>query len=162
MRMNAVIGSVALALTATILTACGGGGGGGGSSNASGTYCAELKVDKSYFEALSGSSTPDISKLGVVFQRIDTLAADAPANVAPDWKTLDTAITSIETALKSAGLTFGDLAAMQNGSPPAGVDLAKLQALAPKLEALSNSDVSTAADAISADAKKSCGVDLTK
>ena len=54
MRMNAVIGSMTLALTATILTACGGGGGGGNSATG---YCTELKADKAYFESLSGSGS---------------------------------------------------------------------------------------------------------
>jgi hypothetical protein len=158
MRTNAVIGSVALALTGTILTACGGGGGSG--SSASGGYCQELKSDKTYFEALSGSNA-DISKLGTVFEKVHTLAADAPSSVSADWKTLDGAITTIETALKDANIKPSDLAAMQNGQVPKGVDIAKLQALAPKLQALSSSGVSKAADNISADAKKNCGVDLT-
>ena len=64
-------------------------------------------------------------------------------------------------ALKDAGLKPSDLAAMQNGQMPQGVDMQKLQALAPKLESLSSSGVSEAADKIAADAKKSCGIDLT-
>jgi hypothetical protein len=157
MRTNVVIGSVALTLTAAVLAGCGSSGGGSGSASG---YCAELKADKSYFAALSGDQA-DVSKLGDVFSRVHTLAADAPSNVSADWKTLDGAITTIETALKEAGLTPDDLAGLQSGKVPKGVDVSKLQALAPKLQALSSSDVSKAADAISADAKKSCGVDLT-
>lgn len=157
MRMNVVIGSVALALTATVLTACGSGGSGSASS---GSYCDELKADKTYFEDLSGSNA-DVSQLDTVFQKVHTLASDAPDNVSAEWKTLDSAITTIETALKDAGLKASDLAAMQNGQVPQGVDITKLQALAPKLEALSSSGVSDAADKIAADAKKTCGVDLT-
>lgn len=156
MRMNVVIGSVALTLTAAALAACGG----GGSSSASGGYCDELKTDKAYFQALGGTNA-DLSKLGDAFSRVHTLAAKAPSNVASDWKTLDTAITTIEGALKDAGLTPADLAGLSSGDVPKGVDVAKLQALAPKLQSLSGSDVSDAADAIAADAKKSCGVDLT-
>jgi hypothetical protein len=157
--MNAVIGTMTLALTATILTACGGGSGSGGSS-ASGGYCSELKSDKQYFEALSGSNA-DVSQLGTVFAKVHTLAADAPSNVSADWKTLDGAITTIENALNAAGLKVSDLAGLQNGKLPKGVDPAALQALAPKLESLSSSGVSKAADNIAADAKKTCGVDLS-
>ncbi len=157
MRMNVVIGSAALALTATVLSACGSGGGG---SSSSGGYCDELKADKTYFEALSGSNA-DVSQLDTVFQKVHTLAGDAPDNVSAEWKTLDSAITTIETALKDAGLKPSDLAAMQKGQVPPGVDVAKLQALAPKMEALSSSGVSDAADKIAADAKKNCGIDLT-
>jgi hypothetical protein len=157
MRVNVVIGSMTLGLTATLLTAC---GGGGGSSSSSGSYCDELKSDKAYFESLSGSNA-DVSKLDTVFAKVHTLADKAPDNVSADWKTLDNAITTLENALKAAGIKPSDLAAMQNGQVPKGVDLQKLQALAPKLQALSSSDVSAAADKIAADAKKSCGVDLT-
>jgi hypothetical protein len=157
MRMNLVIGSVALTFTATVLTACGSGGSGSGSS---GGYCDELKADKTYFESLSGSNA-DVSQLDTVFKKVHTLAGDAPDNVADEWKTLDSAITTIETALSDAGLKASDLAAMQKGQVPPGVDVSKLQALAPKLEALSSSGVSDAADKIAADAKKSCGIDLT-
>jgi hypothetical protein len=158
MRMNVVIGSVALTLTATVLTACGSGGGSG--SGSAGGYCDELKADKTYFESLSGSNV-DVSQLDTVFQKVHTLSGDAPDNVSAEWKTLDSAITTIETALSDAGLKASDLAAMQKGQMPPGVDISKLQALAPKLEALSSSGVSDAADKIAADAKKSCGVDLT-
>jgi hypothetical protein len=158
MRVNLVIGAAVLTLATGLLAGCGGGGGGG--SSASGGYCDELKTDKAYFAALSGSDS-DASKLGDAFGRIHSLAGDAPANVAADWKTLDGAITTIESALNSAGLTPDDLAGLQSGKVPPGVDLSKLQALAPKLEQLSSSGVSKAADNIAADAKKSCGVDLT-
>jgi hypothetical protein len=96
-----------------------------------------------------------------VFSRVHTLAADAPDSVSADWKTLDTAITTMENALKDAGIQPSDLAAMQSGSMPPNVDPSKLQALVPKLQALSSSNVSDAADRIAADAKKSCGIDLT-
>ena len=157
MRVNVVIGSMTLGLTATLLAAC---GGGGSSSSSSGSYCDELKSDKTYFESLSGSNA-DLSKLDTVFEKFHTLAAKAPANVSADWKTLDDAVTTLQNALKAAGIKPSDLAAMQNGQVPQGVDLQKLQALAPKLQALNSSDVSQAADKIAADAKKSCGVDLT-
>jgi hypothetical protein len=157
MRVNVVIGSMTLGLTATLLAAC---GGGGGSSNSAGSYCDELKSDKTYFASLSGSNA-DMSKLGTVFAKVHTLADKAPDNVSADWKTLDNAITTLENALKAAGITPSDLAAMQNGQVPKDVDPAKLQAVLPKLQSLSSSDVSDAADKIAADAKKSCGVDLT-
>jgi len=157
MRLNAVIGSATLALAATVLVACGSDSSG---SSASGSYCDELKSDKAFFGSLSGTGS-DANNLDEVFTRLHTLAGKAPDNVADDWKTLDGAITTIEDALASAGLKPSDLAALQNGQVPKGVDVSKLQALAPKLQALSSSDVSDAANRISADAKKSCGVDLT-
>ena len=157
MRINAVIGSLTLAFTATLLAACGSDGSG---TSSSGSYCDELKADKTYFESLSGSNA-DLSNFDQVFAKVHTLADHAPANVADDWKTLDAAITTIETALKEAGLKPSDLAGIQNGQIPPGADLSKLQDLAPKLQSLNTSDVSDAAKNISDDAKKSCNVDLS-
>jgi len=157
MRITAVLGSMTLALTATVLAGCGSNDSG---STASGGYCDELKADKAYFESLSGSNA-DLSNLDTVFSKVHTLAADAPSNVADDWKTLDDAITTIESALKDAGIKASDLAKMQKGQLPQSADLAKLQQLAPKLQGLNSSDVSDAAKNISDDAKKSCDVDLT-
>jgi hypothetical protein len=157
MRINVIIGSVALGLTTTVLVACGSSDSG---SSSSGSYCDELKSDKTYFEALSGSNS-DVSKLDTVFSKVHTLADKAPDSVAADWKTLDDAISTIENALKDAGLKPSDLAAMQNGQVPPGVDVTKLQALLPKLQALSDTNVSDAADKIAADAKKNCGIDMT-
>jgi hypothetical protein len=158
MRISVVIGSVALTLAATGLTACGSDSS-SGSSASGGDYCSELKADKAFFGDLSGSNS-DPGQLDEVFQRMHTLADKAPDNVADDWKTLDGAFTTIETALADAGLKPSDLAALQNGQLPKGVDASKLQELAPKLQSLSNSDVTDAAKRISDDAKKSCGVDL--
>lgn len=159
MRMNAVIGAVALALAAGGLTACGSGDSSNASS-ASGDYCQELKADQTYFSSLDGNN-PDLSKLDDLFQRIHTLAGDAPDDIASEWKTLDDTMTSIESALKQAGLQPSDLAAIQKGQLPAGVDLSKIQALAPKLQALSSKDVTAAASRIASNAKDTCGVDLT-
>lgn len=156
MRSNTVIGAVALTLAAGVLAGCGGGGGG---SSASGGYCSDLKADKTYFESLNGTN-PDLSRLGEVFTRMHSLAGEAPSEVASDWKTLDGAITSIETALKEAGIKPSDLAGLSSGQVPKGVDPSKLAALAPKLESLSSSDVTKAGDAITKNAKDSCGVDL--
>ncbi len=157
MRINVVIGSMTLALTATVLAACGSSGSG---SSSSGDYCSELKADKAYFESLSGSNA-DLSNLDQVFSKVHTLADDAPDNISDDWKTLDDAISTIENALKDAGIKPSDLAAIQKGQVPPGVDISKLQALAPKLQSLNSSDVTDAANNIAADAKKSCDVDLT-
>jgi len=156
MRITRVIGAVALSLAATLLVACGSDDSGG---SASGDYCQQLKADKSFFGDLSGSD-PDLSRLDEVFQRMHELAANAPDEVAADWKTLDGAVTTIEKALEDAGIKPSDLAALQNGQVPPGADLSKLQELAPKLQALSSSDVSDAANRIASNAKDTCGIDL--
>jgi hypothetical protein len=158
MRNNIVFAAVGLMLAGTALTACGSGD--GGSSDASGDYCSELKADQTFFGALDGSD-PDLSKIDELFTRMHTLADDAPDEVAADWRTLDGAFTTIEEALKEAGLKPGDLGDIQNGQVPAGIDASKLQALLPKLQSLSSGEVSQAASRIASNAKAKCGVDLT-
>jgi hypothetical protein len=157
MRTTRVIGAVALFLAGTVLAGCGSGGDSGGS--ASGDYCDELKADKAYFAGLD-SSNPDLTQLDELFQRMHTLAADAPDDVSADWETLDGAFTTIESALSDAGLKPSDLASIAAGQVPPNVDPEKIQALAPKLAALSSGDVSDAADRIAAHAKDTCGIDL--
>jgi hypothetical protein len=156
MRTKVMIASMTLTLAAGGLAACGS----SGSSSSSGDYCSELKADKAYFATLNGSSA-DLSNLDSLFQRVHALAAAAPSDVSADWKTLDTAITTIESALKEAGLKASDLASLQSGQVPPGVDPSKLQALIPKLRSLSSSDVAGAASRIESNAKDKCGVDLT-
>jgi len=159
MRISVVIGSVALTLAATGLTACGSDSS-SDSSASGGDYCSELKADQAFFNDLSGSSS-DPAQLDQVFERMHTLADKAPDEVADDWKTLDGAFTTLESALSDAGIKPSDLAALQNGQVPKGVDPSKLQSIAPKLQSLSSSDVTDAAKRISDDAKKTCGVDLS-
>lgn len=158
MRIHGVIGTVALSLAATVLVGCGSNNS-SGSSASGGDYCSELKADKAYFQGLTGTGS-DAGKMDEVFQRIHSLAGNAPDNVSADWKTLDNAVTTLENALKEAGIKPSDLGAMQKGQMPPNVDPSKLQALLPKLQQLDSQDVSSAADRISADAKKTCGVDL--
>jgi hypothetical protein len=156
MRTNVLIGSLALVVAGSALAGC---GSKGNSAGASGDYCSQLKADKAYFATLNGSDQ-SFGKLDEMFQRVHSLAAVAPSEVAPDWKTLDTAVTTFQNALKEAGIKPSDLAAMQKGQLPPGADLQKLQALGPKLQSLSSSDVTSAAQAIAKNAKEKCGVDL--
>jgi hypothetical protein len=157
MRTNVLIGSMALALAGSVLAGCGSQG--SSAPGASGDYCSQLKADKADLSSISGTN-PDFGKLDDMFQRVHSLAAAAPSAVSSDWKTLDNAVTTIQTALKDAGLKPSDLAAMQKGQLPQGADLQKIQALGTKLQSLNGSDVTSAAQAIAKNAKSSCGVDL--
>lgn len=139
-----------LTLVAGLLTGC------GGSDNSA--YCDDLKADKAQFESMSGG---DISQLGDAFDKMHELAAEAPDEVKDEWKTVDDALTSIEDALKAAGMSVDDLAAMQSGQLPEGVDMAKLQELTPKLQAISGTEMAKATEAIDKNAQDVCGVTLT-
>jgi hypothetical protein len=135
-----------------MLSGCGSGG--------SSAYCKELKSDKAYFDSFSGSS-PDIGKLDEAFKRMHSLADKAPDSVSDDWKVIDNALTTIEKALKEAGVSFEDLAKIQKGQTPTGVNVAKLQALAPKLESLGGAKFTKASKHIEKQAKDTCKVDLS-
>jgi hypothetical protein len=154
MRIKTLVGAAVLAATCSVLTACGGGG-----SSASGDYCSELKDDQAFFADFQGNNS-DLGNLDEAFSRMHTLADDAPDDVADDWKTLDDALTTIEDALKEAGLKPSDLGKLGSGQVPPNVDPAKLQELLPKLQALSSTDVSKAAERIASNAKDKCDVDL--
>ena len=148
--MRTLTALAAVTLTASMLTGCGSG---------SSAYCKDLKSDKAYFQGLSGSS-PDVAKLDEAFSRLHDLAAEAPDDIADDWKVLDNAITTITKAMKEAGVNFKDLAKMQSGQLPKGVDMAKLQALGPKLQALAGAKFDKATKNIEKHAKDECGVTL--
>jgi len=159
MRIMATATTVAvLAMAAATLGACGSDD--KEEAATSSDYCQELEADKVYFQSLNGSD-PDLSKLDTVFDKMHSLAAAAPNDVASDWKTVDTALTTIESALEEAGVSVADLAALQKGDVPDGVDMSKLAALGPKLQALNDSDVTDASNHIAENAKTACGVDLT-
>jgi hypothetical protein len=149
--MRPTIALAALTLALASLTACG--------SDANSAYCKELKSDKAYFANFSGSS-PDVSKLDEAFNRMHSLADKAPDDVADDWKVLDKALTSITDALKDAGISFADIAKMQQGQMPKGADPQKIAALAPKLQAMSSAKVEKASKNIEKHAKDTCGVKL--
>lgn len=122
-------------------------------------YCNELKADKQYFTAFSGDN-PDPSKLGEAIKRFHKLADTAPDDISPQWDVLDSTLSQIERALSEAGISTDDLAALQDGKIPKGVDMAKLAGLAPKLKQLNSTELQDAAKQIQAHAKTKCGVNL--
>ena len=146
----------ALAITAAAgLSACGT----GDQADAASGYCSELKAAKTFFQGFQGTD-PDVGALGEAFKRMHELADIAPPAVAKDWATIDHEVDAIEKAMKDAGVTFDDLAAMQNGEVPDDVDLDKLTALGSEFEALSGGDFDAASGRVADHAKKTCGFEL--
>lgn len=142
-------------LLASTLAACGGGGGGGGENS---NYCKDLKkASKTYGDFSSGA---DLGSLDSAFKTFHKLAAEAPSDIDKDWKKLDGAITTVEKALKDAGLTFADLEKIQKGQMPENYDASKLQGLASEMTKLSSSDFTAASKSIEKHAKKTCKVNL--
>ena len=89
-----------------------------------------------------------------------SLAKAAPPPVSKPWATLDGAVTTIESALCEAGISAEDLLAMQEGDVPADIDLKKLAALGPKMDALGGNEVDHAAELIADHRQDECGIDL--
>ena len=152
------------ALLAGTLTACGGGdgssgssAGGGGNGGSGSDYCKDLKSASATFGSLSGG---DASKLDDAFATFHKLAGEAPGAIKDDWKVLDGAINTLQKAFADAGLKFSDLAKIEAGQIPAGVDQSKLAALVPQLTKLSDANFTKASNAITAHAKATCKVTL--
>jgi hypothetical protein len=169
MRLTVILSTVVL--TTGLVAGCGGGGGGdkassgdkGGSSASTGDYCKDLKAAKSDFATLN-ADTPDFGKLDDAISTFHQLAGEAPSAVSDDWKTLDGAFATLQKALKDAGISMDDLAAITRGEMPAGMSQADLTALGPKLESsfsdLDQDAVKTAGDNVEKHAKSVCHVDL--
>ncbi len=157
MRKPALLAGLALA--ASVLTGCGGDDAETGATDTE-TYCEQLETDQKSFTSLSGGDA-DPGQLGEAIGKIHGLADLAPDAIATDWDLLDSTLTEIERTLAEAGISTEDLAGIQSGDLPKGVDMAALAKLAPKLQALNSTELQDAAKSIRAHAKKECGVTLT-
>jgi len=145
-------------LLAGTLAACGGGDGDSGSGGSGSDYCKDLKKAQGSFGDLSSG---DVGELDAAFKTFHKLADEAPGDISADWKKLDSAIDTVEKAMKDAGLKFSDLAEIQKGKMPENVDPSKLQGLAAEMSKLGSSDFTQASKSIEAHAKKTCKVDLS-
>ncbi|MET0767304.1 MAG: hypothetical protein ABW075_05915 [Aeromicrobium sp.] len=150
--------SLALAgvvLLGTSLAACGGDDGGGGGSE--GDYCKELKSAQSSFAKVSGN---DFEALDSAIATFHQLADEAPSDIKAEWETLDGAFVKIEKAFEDAGIKMSDLADIQAGNMPEGVDVSKLSSLTSSFSEISSEKVTKAQDVIEKHAKDTCDVEL--
>jgi len=144
----------AAALGLSLLTACGDDDGGG---KASGDYCSDLKSAKEEVDALKDG---DFSTLEKTTDAMHKLADEAPDEIAEDWKTLVAGVDKLVDLLKEAGLTDEDMANLQSGQIPDGVDMTALQKLMTELQKLNTDEFQQASENINKHAKDECGVDL--
>ena len=158
MRKPALLAGLALA--AGVLTGCGGGDDADTAATDTETYCTELEASKKYFRTFSGGGSSDASEFGTAIEKFHSLADAAPDDIAPSWDVLDGALSELERALAEAGITTDDLAGLQQGEIPKGVDMAKLAKLAPKVQALDSPELRDAGKEIRTHAKDECGVTL--
>jgi hypothetical protein len=153
-RILSAVAAAALGLC--LLTACGGddnGKAGGGS----GDYCADLKTAKKQVDALKGGDFSDLQKTTDAMHK---LAGEAPSEIKDDWKVLVDGVDKLVAALKKAGLDDADMATLQSGQIPDGVDMDALNDLMTEIQALDTDEFQKAGDNINKHAKDKCGVDL--
>jgi hypothetical protein len=148
--------AAAAALGLCLLTACGDDSGdkAGGSS---GDYCSDLKKAVKDVDALKGGDFSDLEK---TTDAMHNLADEAPDEIKDDWETLVDGVDKLVDALKKAGLDDDDMATLQSGQIPDGVDMTALQGLMTELKELDTKEFQDAGDAINKHAKDECGVDL--
>ena len=153
--MKRILSAVAAAaLGLCLLTACGDDDGG---SAGGGDYCKDLKQTKKEVDALKGGDFSDLEKTTDAMHR---LADEAPDEIKDDWKTLVDGVDKLVAALKDAGLDDDDIATLQSGQMPDGVDMTALQGLMDEISKLSTPEFEKASEAINKHAKDECGVDL--
>jgi hypothetical protein len=145
--------TAAVALGLGVLTACGGGDDSAGSDS----YCSDLKATKTNLDAIQEG---DLSSLEKAADQIHTLRDEAPEQVSADWKVLSDGFDKILAAFQKAGLDADDIANLQDGQMPDGVDMTALQDAMTEIQDLSNEDFTKAGDEISQHAKDECDVDL--
>lgn len=156
--------SLALTGVALLLGAvagCSGGSNDTGGSESTGAnstqqYCSALQRAQKEFGALeSGDITG--ANLDKIFDRMHALSGQAPPAVADEWRTLDGAITQMESGLKDLGLSFGDLSDPKKLSQ---VDPQKLQQFGQQMQKIGGRQFEQAGNKIEKHAQQECGIKL--
>lgn len=147
--------AAAAALGLSLFTACGDDD--GGSSAGGGDYCDMLKTAKKNLDTIEGG---DLSSLEETADQIHELRDEAPDEIKADWEILSKGFDQILEAFEKAGLDAEDIANLQSGQLPDGVDMDKLQEAMSEIEALSGEEFEKAGDNIAKHAKDECNIDL--
>lgn len=148
-RPAALLGAGVLAASLA-LTGCSG----GGDTEA---YCDTLADAKEDIDALEAG---DPGAFSTAFEAFDTLADEAPEEIADEWATMQEGVQRIEDAFADAGLEVDDLSEVMTGSIPEGVDQEALSELGTTLEELDSEEFNDASEAISDHAQAECDITL--
>ena len=154
--------SIALAgatlLLGTTVACSGASTGQAGADASTQQYCDALRSAQKEFGAINrGDVTP--GNLDRILDRMHSLAAQAPAAVADDWKKLDGAIGRLQGGLDDLGLSFNDLS---NPKKLAQIDPQKLQEFGRQMQQLAGQQFQQAGNAIEKHARQVCHIDLGK
>lgn len=123
-------------------------------------YCEDLRAAEDQFAAFDGT-TPDAQQFEDAIATFRTLGEESPEEIAKDWDVFLGAFDDLDSALADAGIEFGDLAAIQEGRLPKGVDQQALAELGAEIETLGGPQVEEASTAIEEHASSECDVDLS-
>lgn len=126
------------------------------SPDSGGDYCTMLEGARSNLERL-GPTAGDFEKIRTTFGELE---AEAPEDVAGDWKTLSDAMDTLADELDKAGVTLEDLRGMQSGEVPEGVNQQDLAKIAQEVQKLSGQEFQQAAQNISTHAQEECEIQL--
>jgi hypothetical protein len=151
-RIISAVAAAALGLC--LLTAC---GDDNGAKAGGGDYCKDLKTAKKKVDALKGG---DLKGIDETVDTMHDLADEAPSEIKDDWKVLVDGVDKLVAAIKKAGLSDEDMATLQSGQIPDGVDMTALQTLMTEIQSLDTDEFQKAGDAINKHAKDKCGLDL--
>jgi hypothetical protein len=152
--MTKTLGLAAAALLALSVGACGGDDGSFDES----AYCdayqsARDSIEQTDFTQLSAPQFEELKS------KIVDLRAESPPELEEDWNTISNTLDEFETILEDAGLSIDDLAAIQEGELPEGLDLEQLQQIGTELQEFAEqNDVEAATQAIEQDAEERCDI----
>jgi hypothetical protein len=149
--MKKTLGLAAAALLTLSLTACSGG-------DDEDAYCDSIRDAK---DSLEGADFDQLDQqtFDDLTQQLDDISENAPSDVEDEWQTVTEGFDEIESLFNEAGLTFDDLEQLQGGDLPEGVDLQKLQELAPQFQEIAEgNEIPDAIETIQTDAEDRCDI----
>ena len=150
--------AAAAAMGLGLLTACGGSDGGGKAAGGSRDYCTDLKAAKKQLDALKNS---DLSGIHQTADALSDLADEASDSIKADWSIVVDGVRRLVAAIEKAGLDDDDIASLQSGQIPDGVEMSSLNDLIATEQALNTDKFKKAGDEITEHAKDKCGLDLS-
>ncbi len=149
--MKKTVGLAAAALLTLSMAACSGDGG-------DDAYCDRLEEARDSIEDVD-TATLDQETFDDITSQLNDLSEEAPSDVEDQYQTVIDGFDEIAALFEEAGISFDDLDSLQSGDLPEGVDLEKLQELAPRFEEIStDTSIEDAIDEIQTDAEERCDI----
>jgi hypothetical protein len=117
-------------------------------------YCSALKAAKAKFSNLDQFKPAQFEDLK---NTLSDIADKAPENIQAQWEVLDSKFSQLSDALENLGVDLSDLG---DPSALASLDPQKLKEFQAAIKNLDGNDITKATDAISAEVKADCGIDM--